>query len=712
MESNNGARTNSYLQKARETGSNTSAVKITELQKTKEELKRAKDDAMQSWLDSRPLIDELEKLQSSFESAKKRSTMSTSVISELESQLETTNMSIRTKKEEELKDRTMINEITQALDQEREGMEQLKRETEEGRGARSKLKQDLRLRRQKLRKKQLMLRAVRLESQALSASAEEALLNINRSEMDNITVQLTQEEYYALTRRAKEESSLADWRVSVSAEQRIVAKASRDSALRRLEEEYSDNKLRKRKMKDEIPQDGNTMIEAEEQDSRTRVGAQVNNRPTVFPKARAKLIAESSQDTLLIAICLLTTLQFSQPQMAAGLTKGKMVTVLSIDGGGIRGIIPGTLLGRLESLLQKLDGPSARIADYFDVIAGTSTGGLVTTMLTAPNKDNRPMYAAKDINSFYLEHGPKIFPQTSRNTFMDRVSSLFGAVTGPEYDGKYLRSLVRQILGDITIKQTLTDVIIPTFDIKHLQPIIFSTDDGKANVSKNALLSDICISTSAAPTFLPAHYFETKDADGKTRSFDLIDGGVAANNPTLMAISHISKEILMGNFQFIDIEPMDSKRMLVLSLGTGVAKREEKYSAATAAKWGLLNWVYDNGATPLLDIHGDASSDMVDIHVSTLFQALHREKNYLRIQDDTLTGDASSVDIATSENMQRLVQIGEELLEKPVSRVNLETGRFEAVEGEGTNEEALSRFTNLLSEERKHRQTSENPIEI
>uniref|UniRef100_A0A5B7BX65 Patatin n=1 Tax=Davidia involucrata TaxID=16924 RepID=A0A5B7BX65_DAVIN len=408
--------------------------------------------------------------------------------------------------------------------------------------------------------------------------------------------------------------------------------------------------------------------------------------------------------TLLIAICFLTTLQFSQPQMAFGLTKGKMVTVLSIDGGGIRGIIPGTLLAHLESKLQKLDGPSARIADYFDVVAGTSTGGLVTTMLAAPNKDNRPIYAAKDINSFYLDHGPKIFPQSSRNNFMDKVSGLFGAVTGPKYDGKYLRSLIRQLLGDITIKQTLTDVIIPTFDIKHLQPIIFSTDDAKVNVSKNALLSDICISTSAAPTFLPAHYFETKDAEGKTRSFDLIDGGVAANNPTLMAISHISKEILMGNFQFVDIEPMDSKRMLVLSLGTGAAKQEEKYSAATASKWGLLNWVYDNGATPLLDIYGDASSDMVDIHVSTLFQALHSQKNYLRIQDDTLTGEASSVDIATNENMQRLVQIGEELLGKAVSRVNLETGRFEAVEGEGTNEAALSRFAKLLSDERKLRQ--------
>lgn len=399
---------------------------------------------------------------------------------------------------------------------------------------------------------------------------------------------------------------------------------------------------------------------------------------------------------------LLTTLEcLNQPP--APPTKGKIVTVLSIDGGGIRGIIPGTLLAFLESKLQELDGPSARIADYFDVVSGTSTGGLVTTMLTAPDKDNRPLFAAKDINNFYTNHGPRIFPQDSNPGFLDSIRNLVASATGPKYDGKYLRSIVKELLGNMTMNQTLTDAIIPTFDIKRLQPIIFSTDDAKANSSKNALLSDICVGTSAAPTFLPAHSFETKYEDGTIRSFDLIDGGVAANNPTQVAITHITNEILKGNFQFVDIEPMDTKRMLVLSLGTGTAKQEEKYNATIVSTWGLLNWVFDNGATPLIDVYSAASSDMVDIQVSSLFQALRAERNYLRIQDGNLTGDATSVDIATTKNMETLVEIGNKLLEKPVSRVNLDTGLFEAVVGEGTNSDALTRFAKLLSDERKIR---------
>ncbi|KAL3633857.1 hypothetical protein CASFOL_022619 [Castilleja foliolosa] len=376
----------------------------------------------------------------------------------------------------------------------------------------------------------------------------------------------------------------------------------------------------------------------------------------------------------MFALNLLTALHFSLFPIADAQSKGKMVTVLSIDGGGIRGIIPGTILANLESKLQELDGPNARIADYFDVIAGTSTGGLVTTMLTAPARDN----------------------------IVGRITNFFG---GPKYDGKYLKSLIQGLLGNLTVSQTLTDVVIPSFDIKLLQPIIFTQKDGKAVVCKNALLSDVCLGTSAAPTYLPPHYFETKDAAGKTHTFDLIDGGIAATNPTLLAITHISKQILVGSFKLEDMQPMDSNRMLVLSLGTGIAKQEEKYNARGAAGWGLLDWVYNNGSNPIITVYSDASSDMVDIHVSTIFQSLRNDQNYLRIQDDTLVGDASSVDISTTENMQTLVQIGNSLLKKPVSRVNLDTGRSEPVQGEGTNEEALARFAKMLSDEKKLRST-------
>ncbi|KAK9948861.1 hypothetical protein M0R45_004420 [Rubus argutus] len=336
----------------------------------------------------------------------------------------------------------------------------------------------------------------------------------------------------------------------------------------------------------------------------------------------------------------------------SSLAKRNMVSVLSIDGGGIRGIIPGTILGFLESKLQDLDGPSARLADYFDIIAGTSTGGLVTTMLTAPNKDNRPMYEAKDINNFYLEQTPKIFPQKSRNDFLKSIESVVGEMLGPKYDGKYLRTLTTGLLGDLTLMDSLTNVIIPTFDVKLLQPVLFSTIDAKESSLKNAKLSDICISTSAAPTYLPAHYCEVKDDQGTIRTFNLVDGGIAANNPTMIAISHINREMLKH-----DSEPMDATRLLVLSLGTGSAKSEGKYSAA---------------------------------------ESLNCKNNYIRIQDDNLSGEESSVDIATEKNLKRLVEIGKALLKKPVSRVNLDTGRLEKSEGEGTYEEALVDFAKQL----------------
>jgi patatin-like phospholipase/acyl hydrolase len=157
-------------------------------------------------------------------------------------------------------------------------------------------------------------------------------------------------------------------------------------------------------------------------------------------------------------------------------------------------------------------------------------------MLTAPDEHKRPLYAAKDIKPFYLEHCPNIFPQ--KGGMFGALRNTLKTLCGPKYDGQYLHKIVRKNLGETRMHQTLTNVVIPTFDIKNLQPTIFSTFQAKYTAVLDARLSDVCISTSAAPTYLPAYHFMNEDKDGNIREFNLIDGGVAANNPVCTYLLH------------------------------------------------------------------------------------------------------------------------------------------------------------------------------
>ncbi|KAL3623198.1 hypothetical protein CASFOL_032014 [Castilleja foliolosa] len=262
---------------------------------------------------------------------------------------------------------------------------------------------------------------------------------------------------------------------------------------------------------------------------------------------------------------------------------------------------------------------------------------------------------------------------------------------GPLYDGKHLHSILKEKLKGIKLSQSLTNVIIPAFDIKQLQPVIFSTYEAKKSPLLDAKFSDICISTSAAPTFLPGHEFVTRDENGNVREFNLIDGGVAANNPTLIAINEVMKQMMGSNIDFFRMRPVDYPRLLTLSVGTGAARIDAKYNSKIVAKWGMLDWLFYGGTAPLLEIFSQASADMVDFHTSLVFQSFHSQDNYLRIQDDTFSGIENSVDIATKDNLERLVIIGQRLLAGPLSRINLDSGLTEPVQNGGTNEAAIKR---------------------
>ncbi|KAL2906834.1 Patatin-like protein 3, partial [Bienertia sinuspersici] len=205
--------------------------------------------------------------------------------------------------------------------------------------------------------------------------------------------------------------------------------------------------------------------------------------------------------------------------------------------------------------------------------------------------------------------------------------------------------------------------------------------------SINAKLADICIGGSAAPTYLPSYYFENVTGDGKMREFNLIDGGIVNNNPTLVAMIEVSKQMTKENPV---AHRMHDERLVVVSIGSGSATNEHKYNAKMTANWGPLSWVLHNGSSPIIDSLFESGADMVDYHNNVLFNAIHAQDNYLRIQDNSLTGVAASLDVATKENMDNLVKIGLELLKKPASRADSETGLLQPIPNMGTNGDVLT----------------------
>jgi predicted acylesterase/phospholipase RssA len=395
---------------------------------------------------------------------------------------------------------------------------------------------------------------------------------------------------------------------------------------------------------------------------------------------------------------------------------GERITVLSIDGGGIRGLIPSVIIASLEKKLRELDGPNARIADYFDLIAGTSTGALIATMLAIPEKGKKRPIAAEEIKKFYVDNGPKIFPP------INGAWKMLRALWGPVYDGNFLRRKIKSMTGDLTFADTLTTILMPAFDVRRLNPITFSSykvpPGGKEK--KENKLRDVCIGTSAAPTFFQPHPFNAHYSDGMFRcGFHLIDGGVGANNPTMSAIMRVAREILCRNEDFpISERPVvDFTKYIIISLGTGSVRKVKRgrYTAEKCAKWGAFEWLLriewpwigKELQTPLIDMYSHASDFLVDQNVAFLLQGHGCQEKYLRIQamlDPWVKEAILSMDNATKENMDNLIGIGEDLLTKRVARVRKETGSYEPAPGERkTNEDELKHFAKILSDERKLR---------
>ncbi|XP_014515104.1 patatin-like protein 3 [Vigna radiata var. radiata] len=346
---------------------------------------------------------------------------------------------------------------------------------------------------------------------------------------------------------------------------------------------------------------------------------------------------------------------------------GDRVSILSIDGGGIRGIIPATVLDYLDKALKAKD-PTTSLAHYFDVISGTSTGGLMTAMLAAPNSSNsnHPLFTPSEVVQFYKKYGPDIF----------QARAWYDLEKCPKYDGEFLRDITRQILNDTRLNQTLTNVVIPSFDERKLYPVIFSSFKLKTETYLNAKLSDICLSTSAAPTYLPPHQFENDGVE-----FDMVDGAMAANNPALVAVSEV-------------IQHAGNKEIMLLSLGTGITANNNKLGGIFDGVC-QLGWLVSSSG-----VFNEAmySTDMTHYYLATVFGGLLPQDNYIRIEEYNLDPSMEDMDDASPENMDKLEKVGKNLLSQSVSRINI--NNFVPVPLDQTNAQALDRLADKLYAER------------
>ena len=262
--------------------------------------------------------------------------------------------------------------------------------------------------------------------------------------------------------------------------------------------------------------------------------------------------------------------QETQPEVVMAAKKktsnknSKLVRILSIDGGGIRGILPGQILVRLEELLQEHDSQS-KLADYFDFMAGTSTGGILTCLYLFPDPQNpdRPRFSAKEAVDLYLERGDDIFDIS----LWRKIRSAAGTLD-EKYDADELEEALEQYFDDTWLQDLLRPCLITAYDIKRRKPHFFTQHDAR-KPGKDFRIRDLARATSAAPT-----YFEAARIYSKSNiPYPLIDGGVFANNPTLCAYSECRT---LDQGQDARIRKPRAAEMAILSIGTG--SRRESYA--------------------------------------------------------------------------------------------------------------------------------------
>ncbi|MBL7767501.1 MAG: patatin-like phospholipase family protein [Flavipsychrobacter sp.] len=273
--------------------------------------------------------------------------------------------------------------------------------------------------------------------------------------------------------------------------------------------------------------------------------------------------------------------------------------ILSIDGGGIKGLYSSTILEHLE----KRFGP---VSDYFDMICGTSTGGLIALALGLK-------IPTPEISKIYIDQGGTIFP---------RRTKIGGIIRQTFWRGKYsdapLREVLQNVFKEARVKDLKNLVCIPSYSLTDARPWIFKRDHGELNRDNETLLVDVALATSAAPTYFPLCEIERYDQK------QFIDGGVWANNPTLVGVIEALTYFVGQGLDYQNIEVL-SVSSLNNTAGKPVGLERQR---------SFVNWRNDLFETSLI-----GQSAFTDYTMKRLSELNHIHINYVRIPSEQISAE-------------------------------------------------------------------------
>jgi patatin-like phospholipase/acyl hydrolase len=307
----------------------------------------------------------------------------------------------------------------------------------------------------------------------------------------------------------------------------------------------------------------------------------------------------------------------------------KLRRILSLDGGGIRGLLTCRWLAGVDRALAAAGKPT--IPQSFDLLAGSSTGGLIACGLALG-------HPPEELAELYRSRRHDIFPGIARRLWSRTSRLLTDGPSAPRYDGRGIEHVLAEVFGDARLGECRVPTLVPSYDTISRKPVIFKSFKPE---HADLRVRDVCRATAAAPTYFPAHPMRVEGADCA-----LIDGGVVANNPTACAIAEALRR---------DDNVDCTRDLIVVSVGSG--ERTRPIDLRSAREWGALEW-----AVPIIDVLFAGNAESVDYIAQHIVG-----DGYFRLQAP-LTIGLDDLDDVSDTNVMALETLARGYLDQPATR--------------------------------------------